>query len=249
MRNRFYIKNLTLVIIFAQVISFFLIYSRIIPYSLLTLNPSLVIKGEIWRVLSFVVLPPGTNPIWVLFSWYIFYLMGSSLENYWGEFKFNLYILISILLTNITSFVFNVEIVTNDNIRNSIFLAFAFLYPNFQIMLFFILPIKVKWIALITWVLYGVQFFLGGLTVKLLLLGAVLNFLLFFTKDLYYKLRYGKRIITTKINKKIKESTHFHKCDICGVSDKDYPTLEFRYCSLCNPHKCICENCLQNHKH
>lgn len=249
MKSKFYIKNLTLIIIFSQVIAFFLITSKTISYSMLTLNPSLVLQGEVWRVITFIALPPGSNPIWVLFSWYIFYLMGNSLENYWGEFKFNLYILISIVLTNITSFAFGVEVATNDNIRNSVFLAFAFLYPNFQIMLFFILPVKVKWIALVTWIFYAVQFIFGGFTVKLLLLGAVLNFLLFFSKELYYKLRYGKKIVTTKINKKIKESNHFHKCDICGISDKDHPNLEFRYCSVCQPPKCICENCLTNHKH
>lgn len=249
MSNKFYIKNLTIVIIFFQVAAFFLIYSGMIPYSLLTLNPALVMQGQFWRVISFVMLPPSLSPLWVLFSWYLFFLMGNSLEHYWGESKFNLYILISIVLTNLTSFIFGVEVASNDNIRNSIFLAFAFLYPNFQIMLFFVLPIKVKWIALVTWIFYGVQFVLGGLAVKLLLVSAVLNFLIFFFKDLYFKLRYGKRIVTDKINKKIQENVPVHKCDICGITDKEHPELDFRYCSLCAPPKCICENCLKTHKH
>lgn len=249
MNNKFYIKNLTIVIIFFQVAAFFLIYSGMIPYSLLTLNPGLVLEGQFWRVITFAMLPPSLSPIWVLFSWYLFYLMGNSLEHYWGETKFNLYILISVILTNLTSFIFGVEVGSNENIRNSVFLAFAFLYPNFQIMLFFILPIKVKWIALVTWIFYGVQFVFGGLTVKLLLLTAVLNFLIFFLKDLYYKLRYGKRVVTDKISKKIQENTPVHKCEICGITDKEHPELDFRYCSLCNPPKCICENCLKDHKH
>lgn len=247
--NKYYIKNLTITIISLQVVSFILIYLGIIPYTLLTLAPSRILQGEIWRVISYIALPPGSNPFWVLFSWYFFYMMGTSLEHYWGEFKYNLYILISIVLTNLTAFIFDINISGNDNIRNSIFLAFAFLNPNFQIMLFFLIPVKVKWIALVTWILYGVQFIFGGLGDKMIILGAVLNFLIFFTKDLFYRLRYGQRVVKNKIEKKIKENTHFHKCDICGISDKEHPDLEFRYCSLCTPPKCICEKCLETHKH
>lgn len=247
--NKYYIKNLTTVIISLQVVSFILIYLGIVPYSILVLSPSRILQGEIWRIISYIALPPGSNPFWVLFSWYFFYIMGSALEHYWGEFKFNLYILISIALTNLTAFIFDINIASNDNIRNSIFLAFAFLNPNYQIRLFFILPVKVKWIALVTWILYGIQFIFGGFGEKMIILGAVLNFLIFFTKDIFYRLRYGQRVVKSKIEKKIRENTHFHKCDICGISDKEHPELEFRYCSQCTPPKCICEKCLQEHKH
>lgn len=247
--NRIYIKNLTVSIITLQVITFILLYLGIVPQSFFVLSPGRVLQGEVWRIVTYMLLPSGSNPFWALLGWYFFYMMGTALEHYWGESKFNLYILISIVLTNITAFAFDVTIYTNDNIRNSIFLAFAFLNPNFQIMLFFLIPIKVKWIALVTWILYAIQFVMGGLGTKMLVLGAIINFLIFFSRDLYYKLRYGKRVVKTKIEKKIKEKTHFHRCDICGISDKDHPELEFRYCSLCNPPKCICENCLENHTH
>ena len=83
--------------------------------------------------------------VFTAFGWYIFYLMSGALENYWGAFRFNLFLLLSFVLTVALSFLAPLHGVTNLFILGSVFLAFAYLNPDFELLLFFILPVKIKW--------------------------------------------------------------------------------------------------------
>ncbi|MBN2617000.1 MAG: hypothetical protein JXR64_01670 [Spirochaetales bacterium] len=246
--NKLIIKNLTAVIIIGQAIIYVAINSKFLHPEWLSLSYNKILNGEVWRVISFLFLPPSTSPILAIISWYILFLMGLNLEHYWGEKHYNLYILTAVILTNITAFVFNLSIGTNYYLQSSIFLAFAFLNPNFQVRLFFLIPVKIKWIAIVNWLLYLWILITGSTGEKLLIVASLLNFGIFFTKDIYIKIKYRGKIVKKHLEKKINENKPLHTCSICGRNDIDNPHLSFRYCSKCNPEKCYCEDHI-NHEH
>src|SRR3569623_2443242 len=117
----------------------------------LVLIPDLVMHGEPFRLVSFLFVPPSRSWL-MLFGIYLFYIMGSGLEATWGDFRYNVYLLIAYLATLGVAWLNPENPAPATYIGGSVFLAFAFLYPEFTIMLSFILPVKVKWLALITWI-------------------------------------------------------------------------------------------------
>ena len=169
-----------MVLIISQVIVYVLSFTNrdiLIGFYLI---PNLVLEGQVWRFISFLAVPPQTNPIFALFFWYMFYMMGNALENQWGTFRYNLYFLIGYLATIAVSFLIPNQPSSNAFLQGSVFLAFAFLYPDFQILIFFILPVRIKWLALIAWIGYLYSLVAGDWLTRLLVLASISNFLLFF---------------------------------------------------------------------
>ena len=185
--GRFGIPNLMLYVAAGQAIVWLVIMFAYYPlYFLLSLNRSGLFAGQVWRLVSFVFLPPlTTNPIYVALEIYLLYWLGSALERTWGSFKFTVYFLLGIvgawlacLLTGWSD---------NLGIYYSLFFAFACLYPEQQLLLFFVIPIKVKWIGLFSGALYLLQILtMPGLLNKLSLVLALSGFLLFFGQDLWH---------------------------------------------------------------
>ena len=99
------------------------------------------------------------SPLWLFFSFYIFYMIGNSLEQHWGTFRFNLFVLCGYLLTVLMAFVSPGAIITNTYFLGSVFLAFATLFPNIEFRLFFVLPVKVKWLGWLTAGIYTMTLF------------------------------------------------------------------------------------------
>ena len=113
--------------------------------SYLYFSRSAIFHGEVWRILSFLFIPINSSPIWILFSMYFYWLIGSGLEREWGSFRFNVFYLCGAIGTILSGLI--TGYVGNTYLNFSLFLAFALLYPDFQVMLFFILPVKMKWLA------------------------------------------------------------------------------------------------------
>ena len=113
----------------------------------LRLIPGEVMQGQIWRLFTFILIPPPSNAFWILFTLYFYYVIGTGLEQAWGSFKFNIYYLVGIIFTIIVSMV-------SGNwgdayyLNLTLFLAFATIYPNHEVLLFMILPIKMKYLAI-----------------------------------------------------------------------------------------------------
>lgn len=222
----------------------------------LWLIPSLVLDGEWWRVLTFVAIPSVTGkslmgPIWAFFAWFVFYLMGNALEQYWGTLRYNLYLLVGYLATVAAAFVFPDSIATNFYFLQSVFLAFAFLFPDFEFRLFLILPVKVKWLALIQWVIYALMFATGTWPIRLMVLAAISNFLLFFWRDIFERMAHGRRRMARQAQHfaASKQPEYRHRCTVCGVTDKSHPDEEFRYCSKCAGQYAYCSKHLRDHEH
>ncbi len=232
--RRYAVQNVTIYLIAGQVMLFFLGLTGRFEIGRLLLVPALVLEGEWWRMLSFLFIPIRTNPIFVIFFWYLFYLFGSALEQHWGTFRYNLFLLIGYVLTVSVAFLTPLFPASNYFLWGSVFLAFAYLYPNFELYLFFILPVKIKWFALVTWVLYAYQFLFGYWNSRLLVLAAVGNFLVFFGRDILLKIRHGRRKMTEQARTIADQAKPFHRCAVCGATDRSHPNMEFRYCPRCD---------------
>jgi len=243
------IPNLTLYLVGGQGLALLLNAGNHEFLMNMLLLPDAVLAGQWWRLLSFLFTPPTSNPILALFALYLLYFMGGSLENQWGTARYNLFVLVGYVMTIVAAFVFPEALATNAYLTGSIFLAFAYLYPDFQILLFFILPVKIKWLALITWLGYAYTLIFGSWPARLLVVAALANFLLFFGRDLFYRARYGHRRMQQQTKEIKTRDQPKHVCAVCGVTDVSDKTMEFRYCTKCNPPVAYCMRHLTDHQH
>lgn len=156
--------------------------------SLLYLDLNLVAQGQVWRLITFLFLPPDTSVLWILFSLYFYCLIGNSLENEWGAFRFNVFYLFG-MAGAILAALFTGGVGTNVYLNLSLFLAFAAIYPEFKVMVFFILPIKIKYLALLDLLFLLVMLVLGGWNIRISILMSFLNVLLFFGGDFLRNLK------------------------------------------------------------
>jgi hypothetical protein len=250
--GRFAIPNLPLYLVLGQVGVYLAVVTGRLDARLFLFVPRLALMGQWWRVFTFLLIPPPTNIIFIGFAWWMFHLMGSALEDFWGTFRFNLFIFFGTALTVGLSFLQPESVVTNAFLAGSVFLAFAFLNPDFQLMLFFILPIKIKWLALLTWVVYGFEFVVGGWSARLQVMAAVGNFLVFFGHDLVRNAKSGRRAMIRSADRAASASRAeqpLHRCRICGKTDRSNPELDFRYCSKCDGAECYCPEHIRSHEH
>ena len=247
--GRFAIPNLTWYLVGGQGIA--LILSLAMPdlIGAIQLLPAAVSAGQWWRVASFIFTPPFGNPIFAIFTLYFLYFMGSALESHWGTFRYNVYVLIGFLLTIGAAFLFPMHVASNTYITASIFLAFGYLFPDYEILLFFVLPVRVKWLAAVAWLYYGFCLVTGDWPARTLILAALTNFFLFFGRDIFFHVRYGYRRMQKKSTDAAIRIKPIHVCTVCGVTDKSDRNMDFRYCTRCEPPLAYCMNHLRDHEH
>ncbi len=237
-------------------------------YSLLYFDPALVMKGQVWRLVTFMLVPESNRPLVLLISLYFYYFIGSSLESEWGKGKFTIYYFSGILLTVLYSLVFywitgNRVVVTATYVNLSLFFAFASLWPEQRVLLFYIIPVKIKWLAWVDaafFALMVVQYIrLGMFGFALLPIVAMAGYLLFFGEWLFGFVspkRAKQKARTIQFKQAAKKAqqeqarqAYERKCAVCGRTDRDHPNLEFRYCSRCEGYHCFCEEHINNHIH
>lgn len=242
------IPNLTVYLIVVQAIGVFLLLGGHADSMDLILHGSSVVhRGQWWRLLSFLMLPRTLNPLWLFFAFYIFYLMGNALEQQWGCFRYNLFILCGYLLTVSMAFINPGVIITNTFFLGCVMLAFATLFPNFVIYLFFVLPVKMKWFGWLTAAAYVYILLTGNTGSRLGVIAAFANYALFFGKAFITGVRADRRRKAFVADRAEAAAQPIHTCAECGVTDKTDEQMHFRYCSTCG--RCFCEEHISNHKH
>lgn len=273
---RFGIPNLMLYIVGANALIYLLtVFAGIGPVSFLAFDWASIKAGELWRLVTFLFMPgyfSSRDLIWLVLFLYLYYMIGSTLEREWGTAKFSLYYLSGAVLTILTGVLMglitgNAVMMGADYVNLSLFFAFAALYPETRFVLFFIIPVKVKWLAIADGVLFAVSA-LGNL-LRGDILGvvtpviALLNFFVFFWGALADEIDYRRgrarhqtshqtiqfKSAVRQQRKKEAERGYRHKCDVCGRTDTDHPELEFRYCSRCAGYHCFCQDHIFNHEH
>lgn len=202
--RRFAISDLMKYIVFGQAAVYLLML--IWPtvgyrlYSAITLSRSALLRGQIWRIVTFVFAPPNSSPLFILFALYFYYMIGAGLEARWGKVKFNLYYLIGMVAAVIACLITGYA--SNTYLNLSLFFAYAAMYPDVEVLLFMILPVKMKVLALIDAALYTWQFIVGGASTRVTILLCLANVFLFLGGDIistirreshYWKTRYNFR--------------------------------------------------------
>lgn len=150
----------------------------------LTLDRAAILHGQIWRLISFVFMPSlQTSPFWLVLELYFYWWIGNSLTRAWGDFRFTVYWLAGMLGAILSCFLTGYG--SSSGLFLSLFFAFAWMWPNMQVLLFFLIPVKVKWLGWASALVWAVQFLRGGFSTKITLLFGLAGFLLFFGKELY----------------------------------------------------------------
>ena len=150
-----------------------------------------ILTGQLWRVLSFIFIPISSSPLFVIFVLYFYYMIGEALEQEWGYPKFNLFYFTGIIGTIIAGTI--TGFATNHYLNMSLFFAFAILYPEFQIRLFFVLPIKIKWLAYVNAAYFVYSLVISNWPNRIALLVSVINLIIFFQGDVRRRLHNIKR--------------------------------------------------------
>ncbi len=257
--GRYAIRNLPLYIVGLYLIGTILdLISQGRIYYIINLNPYLVLHGQPWRIVSFLLAPPSTNIIFLVFVLLFYYSIGMELTNVWGAFKFNLYVIFGVLATIVGAFL--AYAVTKSPYINidayyiilSMFLAYATIFPEAQVYLYGILPIKVKWLGMLDVALLAYSFYVGGMGDRIAIITSLLNFILFyFSTRNYHKISPQQIKRRRSYKKQVSQpaSASRHRCAICNRTEKDDPTLEFRFCSKCNGDYEYCNEHLFTHTH
>jgi hypothetical protein len=250
--GRFAIPGLSLGLVVGQALVWLALMRGLLSPDLFIFTGRAALAGQWWRLITFLLMPPQIGLLFIAFAWWMFYLMGSALEAFWGAFRYNLFLFVGLLLTVGVGFVYPDRPVSNLFIAGSVFLAFAYLNPGFEILLFFILPVRIKWLALIAWIGYAISFVMGDGPARLQILATVGNFVLFFGPDAWRRAHRHTRQITLATSRAAAArpaSVARHQCRICGKTDRTDPQLDFRYCSKCAGEACYCPEHIFNHVH
>lgn len=253
---------------------------------MMTLEPYYIIHGfQFWRLITWVMIPPSSGIFFVLIMMLFYYQLGTILERTWGTFRFNVYIFGGIIATVIGAFVLYFvyglmygtpvtgigNYFTTYYINMAIFLAFAVCYPDMEVRLYFLIPIKMKWMAVVYAVLVIYDAISTNWAGRVAIICSLLNFLVFYLSTRDYRRVSPKEMHRKQAYRKATQQNRYggyqqqnpysggaakgsgpvtrHKCAICGRTELTNPELEFRFCSKCNGNYEYCQDHLFTHKH
>ena len=272
--GRFGIPNLTIYMIVCYVIGYALMIVNPGILNWLSLEPAYILRGQVWRLVTWVLYPPSTSGVlWFAIAVLFFYYpIGTSLERTIGTFKYTLYILSGVIFTILGAFILyfllggNVlvgSVFSTYYISLSTFLAYAMCYPDMQVLLMFIIPVKMKWMAIfyVVIVVYEmIQYVMAGAWYLVIpIVASLLNFIIFYfgtkdfsrynPKEIHRRNEFRRAMEPQGRMKSGSGSVTKHKCAICGRTELDDPNLEFRFCSRCNGNYEYCQDHLFTHTH
>ncbi|MCR4989470.1 MAG: hypothetical protein K6A38_01215 [Lachnospiraceae bacterium] len=298
--GKYAIKNISLVMIICYALGYMiqLIAPALLDY--MYLNPYEIIHHlQIWRVFTWILIPPDSFGFFTLIVLYFYYSIGTSLEITWGTYRYNVYLLSGYLFTILGAFIFYGISVLNGTdmlwdasiagsaifslffttyyVNMSIFLAYAATFPEAQVLLLFIIPIKVKFLGIIYGAIIVYSFVsyakagVAYLPMCVVIAASLLNFVIFFftmrkrvSNDLLraFRRRANASAASGVYSEKVNSQRHAsatmrpksagitrHKCAICGATEVTNPELQFRFCSKCNGNYEYCENHIFTHTH
>lgn len=258
--GRFAVHNVMIYLIVLQAIGFLLQQTNV--YMLyLALDPAMVFHGQVWRLITFLAIPSSSNIFWFVFSAFCFYTIGRLMEQLVGTFRTNLYLLVGIVGIIVGTFIVYFfygsfwAVVASAGATTDLYLtmllAIATLVPEAQFSLYGIIPIKAKWLGIFYGVILVYQLIQNSWPGRIMLVMTFLNFVLFFI--LYHKpaqqAKQAKRKVVYQRQVHRSSSGPRHRCAVCGRTELDDPSLEFRFCSKCEGNYEYCQDHLYTHKH
>lgn len=272
--GRYAINNISLYLIICYAFGYIMQMINPTFIYFLTLNFDRIMHGEVWRLVSWILIPPtSSNLFFTLIMLYFYYSIGTSLESVWGTFRYNLYLFSGMLFTIVGAFLIYIIVqfgvvtipvsqvdyfyiistmFSTYYINMSIFLAYAATFPNMRVMLMMLIPIKVKAMGIIYGIILVVELIQSPFEMQVVIAASLLNFVLFFLMIL------SKGRMTPKQKKRQREFKREveiptmgprHRCSICGKTEADGADLEFRYCTKCKGNHEYCQEHLFTHEH
>ena len=279
--GKYAIKNISVMLLLCYAVGYIIEAVNIGFLQYLTLNPYAILHGEVWRLVTWILIPPsslgGSMGIFFVCIMLLFYYnIGTTLERTWGTYRYNVYLFSGMLFTVVGSFVWMLiqyasagwdmdpayaSVIFNMSslffstyyINMSIFLAFAATFPEVQVLLMFLIPVKVKWLGILYGLVLVYDFlFAGSLVTRIAIASSLLNFVIFFftsRSHIHMSPKQMKRRAEFKQDIRRNSRVTKHKCAICGQTEDDDPNLEFRFCSKCNGNYEYCQEHLFTHTH
>ena len=227
------IPGLIRIVVAFNALVFLLVYLNPDFKFVLDLNPSRIMQGQVWRLFTYIFLPQTFSPWWIIFVLWFLWFIGEGLEQAWGAFRLTLYFFVGMIGTTVAAFFFGSNF-SNSMLTAGLFFAFATFYPNEVIYIFFILPVKVKWVAcaMAAFLLYG--FVVSSNSYRAALLVALSNYVIFFGPGFVGQVR--QRHEATGRRRRFAESARtetepLHRCAVCGATESSDPSLDFRVAS------------------
>ncbi len=249
--GRYAIPNLMTYIVVGMGILWALSNSRPEALDRLELDLYAVRHGELWRLLTFVLIPPRESPIWLLVNLYFMWWVGSSLEQHWGAFKFNVYYFANVLGALVAAFITGAA--SNFWLNDvSLLLAFATLFPDVEILVFFILPLKVKWIGLLSAAPMAYEFLVGGAVTRASIVASLVGYVLFFAGHWRDALRGRQVQVRQRARRADLEASApvfgQRVCAICGAREADGVDIRVCSCDKCGGKaRALCLEHARNH--
>jgi hypothetical protein len=227
--GRFAIPGLIRYVVALNALVFILLTLQPDYIQALQLDPIAFKNGEIWRAVTWIFIPETMSFFWILFYLIFTWWLGDMLEESWGAFRLNAYYFIGMAFCIISALLFGAA-GGNFFLNLSLFLAAATLAPNFEIMLFMIIPVKMKWVALFSLIVPAGYLLFGPLDMKMMVVMCLGNYLLFFApaflKNRAESVRTGER--RKRFEKALHSEQTIHICEVCKITEVSNPDAEFR---------------------
>ena len=211
-----------------------------------------ILSGEVWRLVTFLFADSGFkgmsafSMLFLFFMVMIAFMMSDALEGAWGVFRTSLFYYAGFIGLLAANFLYTSPMPGSGFfIYTSAFFAFATLFPKMEFLMFFIIPVQVRWLAILIGVFLVIGLFSQPWYIGFLILGFG-NYILWAAIP---ALRGQARVIESagrrkKFDKnKLPEEATFHRCAACGETELSDPDLEFR---MAEDGKEYCEDHLKN---
>jgi hypothetical protein len=232
------IDNLPMFIAGGMGIVFVLSMVRPAFVSLLELDPYAIRHGQVWRLVTYLFIPESTSLFWILISLYWVYWIGSTLEAQWGAFKLNAYYLIGMLGTTAAALITGMP-QGNTYLNYSLLFAFATLLPDYEILLFLVLPIRMKWLGWLSFAYVAYEFVQGDWGTRGAIIAALANYLLFFSGHIAQVAR-GGAVQARQASRRAASvpppsatANNVRACALCGATEANGADIR----------RCGCEKC------
>lgn len=225
----FAIPGLIRYVVMLHALVFLLILANPDYIGMLVLDRQAILEGQVWRLFSWIFIPGTTSFIWIFFYLMFTWWIGDILESSWGTFRLNLYYFIGVFACALSGFFFG-SVVGGTTLSLTLLLAAATLAPNLEILLFFILPLKLKWLAIISLIFPLYNFVFGPLGTKIGVLLCLANYLLFFGPVLFRQARHNREVGTRRARFEAAKAgpESLHRCELCGATEVTNPQADFR---------------------
>ncbi len=196
----------------------------------LALSPVRILHGEVWRLVTYIFVPRIQHFLWVVVALWFLWFVGDGVERAWGAFRLTLFYVVGMIGTTAAAFFFGSNF-SNGMLNATLFFAFARFYPDEVIYVFFILPLKIKWLAWIGAAFLMFSFIGGTLAYRMAFLAAFANYFIFFGPEIWREFRQRKEVSSRRKRFEVQSRTEtepLHRCATCSATEVSNPELEFR---------------------